>query len=147
LKKALDHIDDIIKTIKASNTREEAREALMKNFDLTQIQAEAILEMKLNKLAGLERKKIEDELNEKLLLIADLKDILAKPERIVKIVGDELDEVKASFGDERRTKVNPGKIGEFNPKDTIPNEDVMIVLTKNDYIKRLKGDTFRTQRR
>jgi DNA gyrase subunit A len=95
----------------------------------------------------LERQKIEDELNEKLLLIADLKDILAKPERIVTIIGAELDEIKENFGDERRTKVNPGKIGEFNPKDTIPNEDVMIVFTKNSYIKRLKADTFRTQRR
>jgi DNA gyrase subunit A len=147
LKKALDHIDAIIKTIKASKTKEDAKVALMKEFDFSQIQAEAILEMRLNKLAGLERQKIEDELNEKLLLIADLKDILAKPERIVTIIGEELDEIKENFGDERRTKVNPGKIGEFNPKDTIPNEDVMIVFTKNSYIKRLKADTFRTQRR
>ena len=86
-------------------------------------------------------------MNEKLLLIADLKDILAKPERIVSIVDGELDEVKKNFGDERRTKVNAGRIGEFNPKDTIPNEDVMIVFTKSSYIKRLKADTFRTQRR
>ena len=147
LKKALDHIDAIIKTIKASKTKEDAKVALMKEFTFSQIQAEAILEMRLNKLAGLERQKIEDELNEKLLLIADLKDILAKPERIISIVWEELDEIKENFGDERRTKVNPGKIGEFNPKDTIPNEDVMIVFTKNSYIKRLKADTFRTQRR
>ncbi len=147
LKKALDHIDEIIKTIKASKTKEEARDNLVKKFDFTKIQADAILEMKLNKLAWLERQKIEDELNEKLLLIADLKDILAKPERVVSIIIEELDEIKDKFGDERRTKINPNKIWEFNPKDTIPNEEVLVVLTKNNYIKRLKADTFRTQRR
>jgi len=110
LKKALDHIDEIIKTIKAANSKDDARTALMKDFDFSGIQAEAILEMKLNKLAGLERKKIEDELNEKLLIIADLKDILSKPERIVAIIIEELDEVKDKFGDERRTTVNAGKI-------------------------------------
>ena len=147
LKKALDHIDEIIKTIKASKTKDEARENLMSKFEFSKIQAEAILEMKLNKLAWLERQKIEDELNEKLLLIADLKDILAKPERVVSIIIEELDEIKDKFGDERRTQVNEGKIGEFNPKDTIPNEDVFVVLTKNSYIKRLKESAFRTQRR
>ncbi len=147
LKKALDHIDEIIKTIKAANSKDDARTALMKDFDFSGIQAEAILEMKLNKLAGLERKKIEDELNEKLLIIADLKDILSKPERIVAIIIEELDEVKDKFGDERRTTVNAGKIWEFNPKDTIPNEEVFIVLTKNSYVKRLKSTAFRTQRR
>ena len=103
---AVENIDEIIKTIKASKTKDDAREALMQNFQFSKIQAEAILEMKLNKLAGLERQKIEDELNEKLLLIADLKDILAKPERIVGIIGEELDEVKTNFGDDRRTQVN-----------------------------------------
>lgn len=147
LKHALDHIDDIIKTIKASNTKDEARIELMKKFSLSQIQAEAILEMKLSKLAGLERKKIEDELVDKLLLITDLKDILGKPERIVSIIREELDEVKERFWDERRTQVNAGKIWEFNPKDTIPNEEVFVVLTKNSYVKRLNTDSFRTQRR
>jgi len=147
LKKALDHIDEIIKTIKAAETKDDARKNLMTKFDFTQIQAEAILEMKLNKLAGLERKKLEDELNEKLLIIADLKDILAKPERIVTIIIEELDEIKEKFGDERRTQVMANKIWEFNAKDTIPNEDVFVVLTKNSYIKRLKADSFRTQRR
>ena len=147
LKKALDHIDEIIKTIKASKTKDEARENLISKFEFSKIQAEAILEMKLNKLAWLERQKIEDELNEKLLLIADLKDILAKPERIVSIIIEELDEIKDKFWDPRRTQVNQWKIGEFNPKDTIPNEDVFVVLTKNSYIKRLKESAFRTQRR
>jgi len=110
LKKALDHIDEIIKTIKAAETKDDARKNLMTKFDFTQIQAEAILEMKLNKLAGLERKKLEDELNEKLLIIADLKDILAKPERIVTIIIEELDEIKEKFGDERRTQVMANKI-------------------------------------
>jgi len=82
----------------------------MKSFSFSEIQADAILEMKLNKLAGLERKKIEDELSDKLIIIADLKDILAKPERIVAIINDELDEIKDKFGDERRTQVNAGKI-------------------------------------
>ena len=147
LKKALDHIDEIIKTIKASSTKDDARTNLMKKWDFSVIQADAILEMKLQKLAGLERQKIEDELKDKLLLIADLKDILAKPERIVAIIGEELADVKTSFGDERRTQVHSGKVGEFNAKDTIPNEDVVIVYTKNSYIKRLKASSFRTQRR
>lgn len=147
LKKALDHIDEIIKLIKASSTKDEARTNLMNDFALSQVQAEAILEMKLNKLAGLERQKIEDELKEKHLLIEDLNDILAKPERIKTIIHEELDEIENNFGDERRTQVNSGKVGEFNPKDTIPNEEVIITLSKNSYIKRLKANSFRTQRR
>ncbi len=147
LKKALDHIDAIIKLIKASSNKDEARVNLMNDFSLSQIQAEAILEMKLNKLAGLERQKIEDELKEKHLLIEDLNDILIKPERINSIIHDELDEVENNFGDERRTQVNTWKVWEFNPKDTIPNEEVIITLSKNSYIKRLKANSFRTQRR
>lgn len=147
LKKALDHIDEIIKTIKASKAKDDARVALMKNFSFSEIQAEAILEMKLNKLAWLERQKIEDELKDKLELIADLKDILAKSERVIEIILEELTEIRERFGDERRTLVNISKIWEFNPKDTIPNEEVFVVLTKNSYIKRLKESAFRTQRR
>ncbi len=147
LKKALDHIDEIIKTIKASKTKEEARDNLITKFDFSTAQAEAILEMKLNKLAGLERQKIEDELKEKLELIADLKDILEKPKRIVAIIKEELEEIKEKFADKRRTQINEWKIWEFNPKDTIPNEDIFIVLTKNNYVKRLKESAFRTQRR
>jgi len=103
--------------------------------------------MRLQKLAGLERQKIEDELNEKLALIADLKDILAKPERVISIIDSEIDNILEIFTDERRTQVHSGKVGEFNAKDTIPNEDVVIVLTKNNYIKRLKSSAFRTQKR
>lgn len=147
LKKALDHIDEIIKLIKASWSKDEARVNLMNDFSLSQIQAEAILEMKLNKLAGLERQKIEDELKDKHILIEDLNDILIKPERISSIIHEELDEVENNFGDERKTQVNSGKVGEFNAKDTIPNEEVIITLSKNSYIKRLKANSFRTQRR
>lgn len=147
LKKALDHIDAIIKLIRASDTKEEARVNLMEKFDFSERQAEAILEMKLQKLAGLERKKIEDELNEVLALIKDLRDILSKPERVVKIIIEELDYIKENFGDERRTKINAGKIGEFSAKDTIPNEEVVLVVTKNNYLKRMKANSFRVQRR
>ncbi len=147
LKKALDHIDEVIKTIRASKTKEEANIALMKNFWFSEIQASAILEMRLNKLAWLERQKIEDELNEKLLLIADLKDILSKPARIDAIIDKEFDEAIDLFWDERRTKINAGKVWEFNPKDTIPNEEVMIAFSKKSYIKRVKSTAFRTQRR
>lgn len=147
LKTALDHIDEIIKTIRASQTKDEAKANLIAKFDFSSLQADAILEMRLQKLAGLERQKIEDELKAKLELIADLKDILAKPARIITIIDGELDVISESFGDERKTQVNAGKVGEFNAKDTIPNEDVVIVLTKNNYIKRLKSTAFRTQRR
>lgn len=147
LKKALDHIDEIIATIKKSETKEEARINLMERFDFTEIQANAILEMQLSRLAWLERKKIEDELEEKLALIADLKDILSKPERVITIIIEELDYIKDNFADARRTRINPWKIWEFNAKDTIPNEEVVVVLTKNDYIKRIKASSFRIQKR
>ena len=103
--------------------------------------------MQLQRLSGLERKKIEDELAEKLLLITDLKDILAKPERVNTIMGEEFTEIKDKYGDARRTEVQIGAIGEWNPKDTIPNEEVVITLSKNSYIKRIKSSSFRTQRR
>ena len=147
LKIALDHIDAIIKCIRASDTKEIAKENLIEQFQLSGLQADAILEMRLQKLAGLERQKVEDELAEKLALIDDLRDILAKPERVVAIIDGELDVIQESFGDERRTQVNSGKVGEFSAKDTIPNEDVVVVLTKNSYIKRLKASVFRTQKR
>jgi len=147
LKKALDHIDEIIKTIRASATKDDAKNNLISTWDFSALQADAILEMRLQKLAGLERQKVEDELKIKLELIADLKDILAKPERVISIIDGEIDVINESYGDERKTQVNPGKVWEFNAKDTIPNEDIVIVLTKNNYIKRLKSSAFRTQRR
>ena len=147
LKKALDHIDEIIKTIRASETKEDAKANLISKWDFSGLQADAILEMRLQKLAGLERQKVEDELKEKHALIADLKDILAKSERVVAIIDGELDVIGESFGDKRRTLVHSGKVWEFNAKDTIPNEDIVVVLTKNNYVKRLKASSFRTQRR
>ena len=145
LKIALDNIDEVIRVIR--NSYDDAEEQLMMAFELSRIQAEAIVEMRLKRLQWLEKEKLENELNEKLILIEDLKDILAKPERIISIISTELQEVREIFWDDRRTKVNPGKIWEFNPKDTIPNEDIFIVYSKNSYIKRIKSDSFRTQKR
>ncbi len=147
LKIALDNIDAVIKTIKESKTREEAHGALMSNFSLSELQATAILEMQLQRLAGLERKKIEDELAEKIALIADLRDILDKPQRVASIIWTELTEIKDKYDNPRRTEVHVGALGEFNPTDTIPNEDVVVTLSKNGYIKRVKSSSFRTQRR
>ena len=147
LKIALDNIDAVIRTIRESKTKEEAHGALMVNFSLSEKQATAILEMQLQRLAGLERKKIEDELIEKMILITDLKDILSSPVRVKKIITEELIELKDKYGDARRTEVHAGAIGEFNPTDTIPNEEVVVAFSKNGYIKRVKSSSFRAQRR
>jgi len=145
LKIALDNIDEVIKVIRSSYNDAEIQ--LMKAFWLSQIQAEAIVEMKLRRLQGLEKEKIENELLEKLAFIADCKDILEKPERITTIVIEETEQIKEIFGDKRRTQINNAKIGEFNPKDTIANEEVVITISKNSYIKRILSSSFRTQRR
>ena len=147
LKIALDNIDAVIKTIKESKTREEAHDNLMQKFSLSDKQSTAILEMQLQKLAWLERKKIEDELAEKIALIIDLKDILSKPARVSAIMKGEFLELKEKYGDARRTEVHAGAIWEFNPTDTIPNEDVVVTFSKNGYIKRVKASSFRSQRR
>ena len=147
LAKAISIIDQIIATIRASKNREEGIPALMEKFDFSDKQATAIWEMQLGKLSGLEIEKIENELQEKIAMIADFKDILAKPERVAKIISDELAEIKEKYGDERKTEVHPGAVGEFNPTDTIPNEDMVVTLSKNGYIKRIKASSFRTQRR
>lgn len=147
LKKALDHIDAIIKTIKGSPTKEKAHENLMKNFKLSDRQVAAILEMRLQTLAGLERKKIEDELDEKLKLIKHLESILKDPKKILAIIKDELTQLVDKYGDARRTKVYKGGVGEFSQEDLIPNEDAIISLTEDGYIKRLPNDTFRSQKR
>lgn len=147
LKIALDNIDAVIKTIKESKTREEAHDNLMQKFSLSDKQSTAILEMQLQKLAWLERKKIEDELAEKIALIIDLKDILSKPARVSAIMKGEFLELKEKYGDPRRTEVHAGAIWEFNPTDTIPNEDVVVTFSKNGYIKRVKASSFRSQRR
>ncbi len=147
LKIALDNIDEVIATIKKSETKEIAGEQLQKKFGLSELQAKAILEMRLQTLAGLERKKIEDELAEKLALIMELEGILADRKKQSKIIEDELKGAKKTFGDERRTKVHPNALGEFSAKDTIPDEEMIVVLTEQNYIKRLNPSVFRAQRR
>lgn len=147
LKIALDHIDEIIATIKASDTKEEAHAALMEKFKLSDLQSTAILEMRLQTLAGLERAKIEDELAEKIRLIAELEGILADAKKIIKIMQKEFAEIKDQYGDERRTEIVPQALGEFSVKDTIPNEDMVVTLTKENYIKRVHPSAFRRQER
>lgn len=147
LKKALDHINKIIAIIKHSATKEKAHVNLMKNFKLSEKQAEAILEMKLQTLAGLERKKIEDELEEKHKLIKKLEAILKSPKKILGIIKDELLELKDKFGTARKTKVIKGTVGDFSQEDLIANEEAIISLTEDGYIKRLPYGTFRTQKR
>ncbi|MFA5651853.1 MAG: DNA gyrase subunit A [Candidatus Paceibacterota bacterium] len=147
LKKALDHIDEIIKLIKKSKDVDDARANLVKTFKFSEIQANAILEMRLQKLAGLERKKVEDELTAVQALIEDLKDILSKTKRILKIVKDELIEIKAKYGDERRTRVVKGGIKSFSEEDLIADEPSMLVLTAGGYVKRTNPDEYKKQRR
>lgn len=147
LKKALDHIDEIIKLIKKSKDVDDARAQLMKVFKFSEIQANAILEMRLQKLAGLERKKIEDELNAVQALIKDLKDILSKTKRILEIVKTELLEIKAKYGDERRTKVIKGGVQTLSEEDLIADEESMLVLTAGGYVKRTNPDEYRKQKR
>lgn len=147
LKKALDHIDEVIKVIKASKTKEIAKEALIKKFKLSDLQADAILQMRLQTLAGLERQKIEDELAEKLKFIAECEAILADPKKVLKIMKDELVELKEKYGDDRRTEVIPHGLGKFSAVDTIPNAPMIVALTKEGYIKRLSPDTFKAQNR
>ncbi len=147
LKIALDHIDAIIETIKKSATKEEAHTNLIKKFKLSELQATAILEMRLQTLAGLERKKIEDELEEKYKLIAYLEDLLKHRKKILALVKSELVEVRERFGDERKTKVIKGAIGEFRQEDLIPNEEAIITLTEDGYIKRMNPSVYRVQKR
>jgi DNA gyrase subunit A len=136
LKIALDHIDEVIAVIRASQTSEEAQVNLIAKFSLSEIQAKAILAMQLRTLAGLERKKIEDELAELLTLIAKLEAILADEKKILKIVKDELLEIKKTYGDERRTKVVASELGRMSDEDLIADEQVAVTLTAANYIKR-----------
>ncbi len=136
LKIALDHIDEVINTIRSSETTEEAQENLVAKFNLTDIQARAILAMQLRTLAGLERKKIEDELAELLKLIAELEAILADEQKVLKIIKDELKDMKKQFGDERRTKIVPQELGKLSDEDLVPDEQVVVTLTTANYIKR-----------
>lgn len=146
LKRALDQIDAIIELIRSSRTTEIIQQRLMDEFDMSDRQAKAIREMQLQRLAGLEREKIENELNQLLELIADLKDILAKRERILEIIEKELLEIKAKFADKRRTEIIQGTF-DLEDEDLIPVEDVIISLTSNGYVKRMPVDTYKTQNR
>ena len=147
LKKALDHIDAVIKTIKSSKDRQTAFYNLMKKFKFTERQANAILEMKLQTLAGLERQKIEEELKEKLKLIKDLKALLKDPKKILKAVKDELIQIKEKYGDERKTKVLARPARSFSTEDLIPEKEQIMVLTKGGYVKRTDLDAYKAQRR
>ena len=147
LKKALDHIDRVIDTIKKSPDKDAAKTNLMKKFDLSDIQATAILEMRLQTLAGLEQQHIEDELKEKLALARSLEALLKDPKKIREVIKRESLEIKEKFGDERRTRVMKSSPKEFSDIDLIAQEEVMVVLTRGGYIKRIKPESYRMQKR
>lgn len=147
LKKALDNIDAVIKTIKSSKDRDEARTAIMKQFKLTEIQTNAILDMRLSTLAGLERKKIEDELDEKNKLVAELKALLANTKKILEVIKDELIEIAENYGDERKTKVVAGQAKIIANEDLIPEVECVLVVTHGGYIKRTDPSEYKRQKR
>ena len=147
LKIALDHIDEVIKTIRASQTPEEAETNLVKQFKLTSIQAQAILAMQLRRLTGLQRKEIEDELKGLLQLISKLKAVLASEQKILKIIRDELLEMKQQFGDARRTKIVAQELGKLSDEDLVPDEQVVVTLTSANYIKRTSIADYKKQGR
>jgi DNA gyrase subunit A len=147
LKKALDHIDKIIKLIRAAKDVPTAHAALMKEFKFSEIQAQAILDMRLQKLAGLERKKIEDELKEIQKLIKELEALLKSKAKILKVVRNELAEIADKYGDDRRTKIVKGGVKQLNPEDLVPDEESVLVLTKGGYVKRTNPSEYKTQRR
>ncbi len=144
---ALDNLDEVISTIRRSQTRDTARKNLRTNFKMSEVQAEAVLGMTLGRLAALERKKIEEEYKEVLRAIKDLQDILARPERIDGLIKTDLAELKAKFGDERRTEIREGVSGDLSEEDLIPDVNVVVSLTKSGYIKRIEATNYRTQNR
>jgi DNA gyrase subunit A len=147
LRIALDHLDEVINLIRSSQTTEIAREGLMQQFSLSERQAQAILDMRLQRLTGLEREKIEQEYQDLIRLIAELKAILADEEKVLQIIRDELTEIKERFNDERRTEIVIGGIEEFDDEDLIPRENIVITLTHKGYIKRLPVSTYKSQKR
>ena len=147
LKIAVDNIDEVIETIKKSEDADEARTNLMKKFKLSELQAIAILDMQLRRLAALEIQKIEDELKMVRDTIANLEDLLISPEKILKVIEDELDKIKERYGDDRRTRVYSQKVGEFNEEDLVANETTIVTITAGGYIKRQAPMSFRTQAR
>ncbi|WP_019770365.1 DNA gyrase subunit A [Streptococcus sobrinus] len=144
---ALDHLDEVIAIIRGSQTDAEAQTQLMSRFDLSERQSQAILDMRLRRLTGLERDKIQNEYNDLLALIADLADILVKPERVVAIIKDEMDEIKRKYADPRRTELMVGEVLSLEDEDLIEEENVLITLSNKGYIKRLDQDEFRAQKR
>ena len=144
---ALDHIDEVIRIIRASETDQEAQAELMSKFKLSERQSQAILDMRLRRLTGLERDKIQSEYDELIALIADLADILAKPERVAQIIKEELDEVKRKYEDKRRTELMVGEVLTLEYEDLIEETDVLITLSNKGYIKRLDQDEFTAQKR
>ena len=147
LKIALDHIDEIIKLIKASNSDDEARKGLMDNFGLSEAQANAILEMKLRRLTGLEREKIENELADLLKLISELRMILSSDENVLAVIKKELLEIRDKYGDDRRTTIDMTAIEYIEDESLIPVDNILITLTNKGYIKRMPVDVYRTQNR
>lgn len=146
LRIALDHIDEIINLIRSSKTDAAAMEALMEQFQLSEIQAKAIMDMQFRRLTGLQREKIENEYNDLVVLIDDLKDILANHSRVLAIIKEELEDVKNRYGDERRTEISDADF-DMQDEDLIPVEDIVITMTTNGYMKRMPVDTYRTQNR
>ncbi len=147
LLKALDHIDEIIELIKKSDSSNDAQDNLMKKYQFSEKQAQAILSMQLRRLAALERQKVKDEYDELMSQIEDLLSIITNPKKILKVIQKELKEVVKKYGDDRKTKVHLNPIGEFQQEDLIPSEDCIVTLTKTGYIKRMSTGTFRSQRR
>ncbi|MGS4045584.1 DNA gyrase subunit A [Staphylococcus pseudintermedius] len=147
LRIALDHIDEIITIIRESETDKVAMESLQSRFALSERQAQAILDMRLRRLTGLERDKIEQEYNDLIAYIAELEAILADEEKLLELVREELTEIKEKFGDDRRTEIQLGGIDQLEDEDLIPEEQIVITLSHNNYIKRLPASTYRAQNR
>lgn len=147
LKKALDHIDEIIATIKKSRNRETAHQNLCKNFKLSDAQSTAILEMRLQTLSGLERQKIEDELKEKKKLIKELEGILNDPKKVMGLIKEDFEYLIKTYGDDRRTRVFKQAVGEFSQEDLVPDDPTVVTITRGGYIKRLATSTYQSQRR
>ncbi|MGA0275147.1 MAG: DNA gyrase subunit A [Dehalococcoidia bacterium] len=147
LRIAIDNLDRVIELIRNSADVEEARGNLMNEFGLSEIQAQAILDMQLRRLAALEREKIENEYNELLALVQELEDLLSDAAKVLAVVRKETQELKRKYGDERRTVVHPEELGEWRREDTEPHEDVVITLSRNGYVKRVKLDTYKKQHR
>ena len=147
LKIALDNIDEVVKLIRSSKSDQDAKEGLMSRFGLDDIQSQAILDMRLRRLTGLEREKIEEELEQLIALIKDLRDILANEQRVLDIIKEEMLEIKDKYADERRTSIDMTAIDYIEDESLIPVEDILITLTNKGYIKRVTSDTYKTQNR